>query len=102
MKRIFLDLCEGIECKYGARCEAGECVCPTNCQGSGDEPVCASNMRTFPNECELQKAMCLQPTNSPPLNVVFYGDCRERFPVAGSLSSKFLYSFNLSCSCFVL
>jgi agrin len=44
---------------------------------------------TFPNECELQKAMCLQPTNSPPLSVVFYGDCRERFPVAGSLSSKF-------------
>ncbi|XP_063914885.1 agrin-like isoform X2 [Zophobas morio] len=81
------DLCQDVECKYGGRCEAGECVCPTNCKGSGDEPVCASNMMTFPNECELQKATCLQPTNSPPLTVVFYGDCRERFPVAGSLST---------------
>ncbi|KAG5885807.1 hypothetical protein JTB14_001416 [Gonioctena quinquepunctata] len=81
------DLCQGVECKYGARCEAGDCVCPTNCEGSGDEPVCASNMMTYPNECELQKAMCLQETNSPPLSVVFYGDCRERFPLAGSLST---------------
>ncbi|CAH0561782.1 unnamed protein product [Brassicogethes aeneus] len=78
------DLCQGIECKYGARCEAGECVCPTNCEGAGEEPVCASNMVTFKSECELQKAMCLLPTNARPLTVVFYGDCRERFP--GSLS----------------
>ncbi|XP_066155435.1 agrin-like isoform X4 [Euwallacea fornicatus] len=76
------DLCENVECKYGARCEAGECVCPTNCDGSGDEPVCASNMRTYLNECEMQKVMC-QDSNSGPLSVVFYGDCRERFP-AGS------------------
>ncbi|GJQ68230.1 hypothetical protein Trydic_g10765 [Trypoxylus dichotomus] len=75
------DLCQEVQCKFGARCEAGECVCPTNCEGSGDEPVCASNMITFPNECELQKAACLLPTKAAPLSVVFYGDCRERFPV---------------------
>lgn len=79
-------MCQGIQCKFGARCEAGECVCPTNCEGSGNEPVCASNMVTFPNECELQKAACLQPFDAPPLNIVFYGDCRERFPVAGAIS----------------
>lgn len=92
MKIVLIsDLCQDVECKYGARCEAGECVCPTNCEGSGDEAVCASNMMTFPNECELQKAMCLQPTNSAPLSVVFYGDCRERFPVVeSSPTSKFI------------
>ena len=84
---IILDLCENVVCKYGARCEAGECVCPTNCEGSGDESVCASNMMTYPNECEMQKVMC-QDSNglNEPLSVVFYGDCSDRFPVG---SSKF-------------
>lgn len=85
-----IDLCQRVECKYGARCEAGECVCPTNCEGSGDEPVCASNMLTYPNECELQKIACLQPKDVPTLSVIFYGDCRERFPVT---PSKFYYIF---------
>ncbi|KAL1493054.1 hypothetical protein ABEB36_011193 [Hypothenemus hampei] len=79
------DLCENVECKYGARCEAGECVCPTNCDGSGAEPVCASNMMTYPNECEMQKAMCQESGGeSSSLSVVFYGDCQERFPHGGS------------------
>ncbi|XP_044765426.1 agrin-like isoform X2 [Coccinella septempunctata] len=81
------DLCGGVKCKYGARCEAGNCVCPTNCEGSGVEPVCASNMMTFPNECELQKATCLDNDNSPQLTVVFYGDCRERFSVEGTYNA---------------
>ncbi|XP_067005728.2 agrin-like [Anabrus simplex] len=81
------DLCAGVKCKFGARCEAGECVCPTNCSlgnsidASLSEPVCASNMKTYPSECELQKASCLQPANSSPLTVIFYGDCRERLGV---------------------
>ncbi|XP_050313632.1 agrin-like isoform X2 [Anthonomus grandis grandis] len=79
------DLCENVECKYGARCEAGECVCPTNCDGSGDESVCASNIMTYPNECEMQKAMCQDlPGYAGPLTVIFYGDCRERFPTAST------------------
>nr|XP_022901915.1 agrin-like isoform X3 [Onthophagus taurus] len=76
------DLCKDVECKFGARCEAGQCVCPTDCQGSGDEPVCASNMITYPNECELQKATCQLPRDASQLTVVFYGDCRERYPIA--------------------
>lgn len=94
------DLCQGIECKHGAHCEAGKCICPTNCEGSGDEPVCASNMMTYPNECELQKAVCLQPSNLMPLSVVFYGDCRERFPVAGSLSSESFFTQPFSTNTF--
>ncbi|KAK7792852.1 hypothetical protein R5R35_009634 [Gryllus longicercus] len=88
------DLCRDIKCHFGARCEAGECVCPTNCSaGAGPkagaapapaggeqvaEPVCASNMETYANECELQRASCLQPPGAPPLHVIFFGDCRER------------------------
>ncbi|KAK9890325.1 hypothetical protein WA026_010423 [Henosepilachna vigintioctopunctata] len=44
-------------------------------------------MMTFPNECELQKATCLQGDNSPQLTVVFYGDCREKFTAEGTYSS---------------
>lgn len=68
-------------------------MCPTNCEGSGAEPVCASNMMTFPNECELQKATCLDADNSPHLTVVFYGDCRERFSVEGTYNGKLLFAF---------
>lgn len=88
------DLCRNVQCEYGARCEAGECVCPTNCDGSGDEAVCASNMVTFPNECELQKTICSQPSTAPKLTVIFYGDCKERYPVAGALSEFLINGFS--------
>lgn len=54
-----------------------------DCKGAGEEPICASNMVTYRNECELQKANCALPTPSGKLKVVFFGDCKERFPVAG-------------------
>ncbi|XP_060515918.1 agrin-like isoform X3 [Cylas formicarius] len=90
------DLCENVDCKYGARCDAGNCVCPTNCNDSRMEPVCASNMLTYPNECEMQKAMCQETSTTTatttftttPLSVVFYGDCRERFPIGNTTSSS--------------
>jgi len=89
----FSDLCQGVECQWGARCEAGECVCPTNCGGSTgihmSEPVCASNMVTYPNECELQRASCNQPPGVPPLTVIFYGDCREKNVVPASMLHAF-------------
>ncbi|KAJ9583858.1 hypothetical protein L9F63_021797, partial [Diploptera punctata] len=76
------DLCQGVECQWGAVCKAGECICPTNCVGSTgihmSEPVCASNLVTYPNECELQRASCNQPAGTVPLTVIFYGDCREK------------------------
>lgn len=91
----FSDLCQGVECQWGARCEAGECVCPTNCGGSAgihmSEPVCASNMVTYPNECELQRASCNQPPDLPPLTVIFYGDCREKNVVPASMLHAFCW-----------
>nr|CAD7395884.1 unnamed protein product [Timema cristinae] len=83
---MFADLCQDVKCKFGARCEAGECVCPTNCSSGPTEltePVCASNMVTYPSECELQRASCLQTAGAPPLTVIFYGDCREKFGAIG-------------------
>ncbi|XP_063616673.1 agrin-like isoform X6 [Cydia splendana] len=73
-------LCENVQCSFGARCAAGECVCPSDCTGAAREPVCGSNMQTYYNECELQKAACqLSPANT--LHVIFYGDCKDRLAV---------------------
>ncbi|XP_063548558.1 agrin-like [Cydia strobilella] len=73
-------LCENVQCSFGARCAAGECICPSDCTGAAREPVCGSNMQTYYNECELQKAACqLSPANT--LHVIFYGDCKDRLAV---------------------
>lgn len=88
---LLSDLCQGVKCRFGARCEAGECVCPTNCSYSEpSELVCASNMITYPNECEMQKASCDLPD---PLSIIFFGDCREKFSVPFSKSDKFFLIF---------
>lgn len=39
----------------------------------------------------MQKAACLQSVNSTPLAVIFYGDCRERFPTLGAISKLKFY-----------
>ena len=39
------DLCRGVNCKHGAHCEQGLCVCPTNCPQS-EETLCATDMTT--------------------------------------------------------
>ncbi|KAK6622158.1 hypothetical protein RUM44_001965 [Polyplax serrata] len=74
------DLCQGVKCKFGSRCVAGDCVCPINCSYSeSSELVCASNMVTYSSECEMQKASCEQPDHLPPLSVFFYGSCKEKY-----------------------
>ncbi|KAK8377274.1 hypothetical protein O3P69_013725 [Scylla paramamosain] len=67
------DLCKHVVCKYGARCEAGRCICPTQCPDTR-EPVCASNGLTYANECEMQKAACEVEGG---LRVTFVGECSE-------------------------
>lgn len=80
---VVADLCQHVQCQFGARCEAGECVCPTACGDSRTEPVCASDMRTYANECEMQKTAC---SLGQTLNVLFFGECRERPPAVGRIS----------------
>ncbi|CAL4097372.1 unnamed protein product, partial [Meganyctiphanes norvegica] len=67
------ELCLGVQCHYGGRCEAGQCVCPNECPNMQD-PVCASDGRTYQNECLLQQAACGRHTQ---LRVVFVGQCQE-------------------------
>ncbi|XP_050719912.1 agrin-like isoform X4 [Eriocheir sinensis] len=67
------DLCKHVNCKFGARCEAGRCICPTDCPATR-EPVCASNGVTYANECEMQKASCEVEGG---LRVTFVGECSE-------------------------
>ncbi|XP_031335468.1 agrin-like isoform X3 [Photinus pyralis] len=81
------DLCKSVECKNGAKCHDGKCICPIDCQDSKEEPICASNMITYANECEFEKSICLNPS-TPPISVLFYGNCSERFPVTGALKRE--------------
>ncbi len=81
-------LCANVQCKFGARCEGGVCICPTECPLSR-EPVCGSNLITYTNECELQKAAC---TVGHPLNVHFYGDCKEGLSAAIGNDTKNMLS----------
>lgn len=84
------DLCQDVKCKFGSRCVAGDCVCPINCSYSeSSELVCASNMVTYLNECEMEKASCEQPDHLPPLSVFFYGSCKEKYSLP--LSKSFLF-----------
>lgn len=48
------DLCLDVHCKYGARCEGGRCICPTDCPDKR-EPVCGSDRITYNNECVMRK-----------------------------------------------
>ncbi|GFY67615.1 hypothetical protein TNIN_419951, partial [Trichonephila inaurata madagascariensis] len=67
------DLCQHVHCKYGARCEEGKCVCPTECP-KVSETVCANDGVTYRNECEMRHAACL---HDQELNMLFYGECDE-------------------------
>lgn len=88
---IVVALCDGVICSHGARCAAGECICPTNCTNVPREPVCGSTMQTYPNECELQRAACnLTPPAS--LHVIFYGDCKDRLAVVPPIAMS-MYNF---------
>ena len=42
---FFSDPCHGIQCKHGARCEEGVCLCPTDCPFD-EELLCASDLVT--------------------------------------------------------
>ncbi|CAL4084615.1 unnamed protein product, partial [Meganyctiphanes norvegica] len=67
------DLCLHVSCKFGARCESGQCVCPTECPNTR-EAVCATDGQTYENECEMQKAACGLEKG---LRVAFVGVCSE-------------------------
>ena len=71
-----------MNCENGAHCIGGVCVCPKTCPEQSGETVCGSDAKTYPSECELQKAACGRDPKLPPLQVIFYGECVEKFAVA--------------------
>ncbi|XP_063988632.1 agrin-like isoform X5 [Diachasmimorpha longicaudata] len=75
--------CSNIECKNGAHCSAGECVCPESCPEPTGEPVCGTDAKTYPSECDLQRTACDKLRSKlSSLHVAFHGECGEKFAVA--------------------
>lgn len=77
----FADACDGINCEFGGECVDGECVCRHNCSLI-DDPVCANNDVTYPNECTLLKAGCHQMIS---LEVLHAGSCSEMSGSGGTI-----------------
>ncbi|XP_053379585.1 agrin-like isoform X3 [Mercenaria mercenaria] len=65
--------CNGVHCKYGSDCVQGLCVCPQICP-SGYQSVCASDGKTYRNECEMRKEACRLNID---LEVIRGGDCHD-------------------------
>jgi len=57
-----VEACAGVECRYGARCDRGRCVCPTDCPkdsaADADVSVCGSNGQTYSSTCQLSRDAC--------------------------------------------
>ncbi|KAK3918799.1 Agrin [Frankliniella fusca] len=93
------DACRDVTCQEGAACMEGACVCESDCGGPSPpgaggvvrEAVCGSDKVTYPSECELKRTSC-QRHPEPPITVLFYGDCLERFgehaPAAGGAGAS--------------
>ena len=68
--------CALLKCDFYAKCEAQldgslECVCPKQCPLSLD-PVCGSDVKSYPNECTLQVESCRTKTR---ITVAKRGQC---------------------------
>ena len=68
--------CALLKCDFYAKCEAQldgslECVCPKLCPLSFD-PVCGSDLKSYPNECTLQVESCRTKTR---ITVAKRGQC---------------------------
>lgn len=77
------DLCRDVQCKHGAHCESGVCVCPTHCPNDVFEPLCGSDLVTYANECEMLKRTCQKDSQ---VTLLHHGTCTQ----SNGLSGKFL------------
>lgn len=76
--------CNDITCGPGALCRPTSdgrtynCECPTSCPSYGDHegsrPLCASDARDYPGECEMRRAAC---ESNSSITFKYYGKCGE-------------------------
>lgn len=76
------DPCSGVTCGPGALCRptpdgrSYECECPISCPNYGDHegsrPLCASDARDYPGDCEMRSAACEANSN---ITFKYYGKC---------------------------
>ncbi|KAJ2947920.1 hypothetical protein O0L34_g9712 [Tuta absoluta] len=74
--------CEGVTCGPGALCRptpdgrSHTCECPESCPSYGDHegsrPLCASDARDYPGDCEMRRAACETNAN---ITFKYYGKC---------------------------
>ncbi|KAI8439246.1 hypothetical protein MSG28_013085 [Choristoneura fumiferana] len=77
-----VDPCIGVTCGPGAQCrptadaQSYNCECPSSCPSYGDHegsrPLCASDARDYPGECEMRRAACETNTN---ITFKYYDPC---------------------------
>lgn len=76
------DPCRGVSCGFGELCrptadaKSYHCECPTSCPSYGDHegsrPLCGSDARDYPGECEMRRAACETNTN---ITFKYFGKC---------------------------
>uniref|UniRef100_A0A8D0BR09 Agrin n=1 Tax=Salvator merianae TaxID=96440 RepID=A0A8D0BR09_SALMN len=103
------DVCRGMLCGFGAVCEKnpadssqGLCVCKKTTCPSVVAPVCGSDYSTYSNECELEKAQCIQQRR---IKVISKGACGSKDPCAevtcsfGSTCARSTDGLSAKCIC---
>ena len=89
-----LDPCKMKKCEHNATCVIGKdykayCQCP-KCRNNTNNPVCGSDGKTYPNECEVRRTSCM---NASPVSIVKQGKCGKA--VVWNFSER---SSKLSCN----
>lgn len=79
----FSGICAEHTCQYYAVClpkldSTYECVCRT-CEGTVYEPICASNGKTYANDCYMMEEACHAKRNTNILKRATCGETRQFF-----------------------
>ncbi|XP_019567657.2 agrin isoform X5 [Rhinolophus sinicus] len=81
------DPCSNVTCGFGSTCapsadrQTASCLCPANCQGAPQGPVCGSDGADYPSECQLLRHACSRQEN---IFKKFEGPCD---PCRGTLNA---------------